>query len=166
VLRQLNAMDDQEVRAVLADFCAAPAWIAGMAAARPFATADAVFAASDAAANAVTPHDWREAFRYHPRIGERVAERPLSVAARAQAAREQSSTQDASAADIAALVEANCTYQINFGYVFIVCASGKTAPEMLDILRERLKNDAETELRVASDEQRKITRLRLERLLG
>jgi allantoicase len=166
VLRQLNAMDDQEVGAALADFCAAPAWIDRMAASRPFATPAAVLTASDAAAEAVGADDWREAFRHHPRIGERAAERRQSDAAQAASAREQSAAQDASATDLAALADGNRAYQDRFGYVFIVCASGKTAPEMLAILRARLNNDPETELRLASEEQRKITRLRLERLLG
>lgn len=166
VLRQLNAMDDQEVPAALADFCAAPAWIERMAASRPFATPAAALSASDAAAAAVSADDWREAFRHHPRIGERAAERPQSDAAQAASAREQSAAQNASAADLAALAEGNGAYQDRFGYVFIVCASGKTAAEMLAILRDRLKNDPGTEWRVAADEQRKITRLRLEGLLG
>ena len=122
--------------------------------------------ASDAAATGVDPDDWREAFRHHPRIGERAAERTQSVAAQALSAREQSAARRASAGDLTALAEANRAYQDRFGYVFIVCASGKTAPEMLSILRDRMKNDPDTELRVATDEQRKITRLRLERLLG
>ena len=166
VLRQLNAMDDQELGAALADFCAAPDWIDRMAASRPFATPAAVLAASDAAAEAVSADDWREAFRHHPRIGERAAERRQSDAALAASAREQSTAQDASAADLAALAEGNRAYQDRFGYVFIVSASGKSAPEILAILRDRLKNDPGSELRVAAGEQRKITRLRLERLLG
>jgi allantoicase len=166
VLRQLNAMDDQEIRAALADFCAAPAWIERMAASRPFASAAAVLAADEAAADAAGPDDWREAFRHHPRIGERAAERPQSDAARTLSAREQSASREASPADLAALAEGNRAYQDRFGYVFIVSAAGRTAPEMLAMLRDRLKNDAETELRVAAGEQRRITRLRLERLLG
>jgi allantoicase len=166
VLRQLNAMDEQEVGAALADFCAAPAWIERMVTSRPFATPVAVLSASDAAAAAAGADDWREAFRHHPRIGERAAERAQSEAAQAQSVREQSAAQHASAADLAALADGNRAYQDRFGYVFIVCAAGKTAPEILSILRDRLKNDPETELRVAADEQRKITRLRLERLLG
>src|SRR4029077_19967934 len=78
VLRQLNASDEPEIRATLADFCAAPAWIARMAASRPFATSAAVLAAADEAADAVEPDDWREAFRHHPRIGEGAAERAQS----------------------------------------------------------------------------------------
>ena len=89
-----------------------------------------------------------------------------SGAAQALSAQEQSAVLDASFADLAALSEGNRVYQDRFGYVFIVCASGKTASEMLAILKGRLTNDPDTELRVAADEQRKITRLRLERLLG
>jgi allantoicase len=166
VLRQLNAMDDQEIRPALADFCAAPAWIERMAASRPFATPSAVLTAADTAADAVGPDDWREAFKHHPPIGGRTAERRQSDAARTLSAREQSAAQQASPADIAALAEGNRAYQDRFGYVFIVCAAGRTAPEMLAMLRDRLKNDPETELRVAAGEQRHITRLRLERLFG
>jgi allantoicase len=166
VLRQLNAMDGQEVRAALADFCAAPAWIERMAASRPFAAPAAVLAAADAAADAVEPDGWREAFRHHPRIGERAAERQQSYAAQAMSAQEQSVAHDASFDDLSALAEGNRAYQDRFGYVFIVCATGKTAPEMLAMLRDRLKNDPDSELRVAMGEQRRITRLRLERLFG
>jgi allantoicase len=166
VLRQLNAMDEQEIRAALADFCAAPAWIGRMAASRPFATPADVLRAADAAADATGPDDWREAFRHHPRIGESAAERPQSDAARTLSAREQSASRQASPADLAALAEGNRAYQDRFGYVFIVSAAGRTAPELLAILRDRLKNDAATELGVAAGEQRRITRLRLERLLG
>lgn len=166
VLRQLNALDDQEIRGALADFCAAPAWIGRMAASRPFAAPAAVLSASDAAAEATGPDDWREAFRHHPRIGETAAERPQTDAGRTLSAREQSASRGASPADLEALAEGNRAYQDRFGYVFIVSAAGRTAAEMLAILRDRLKNDAETELRVAAGEQRRITRLRLERLLG
>jgi len=166
VLRQLNAMDAQEIGATLADFCAAPAWIARMAASRPFATPAAVLAAADAAADAVGPDDWREAFRHHPPIGEQAAERPQSDTARAASSREQSAAREASASDLTALAEGNRAYQEKFGHVFIVCATGRTAAEMLALLRERLPNDPETEVRIAASEQRRITRLRLERLLG
>jgi allantoicase len=166
VLRQLNAMDGQEVRAALADFCAAPAWIERMAASRPFAAPAAVLTAADAAADALEPDGWREAFRHHPRIGERSAERQQSYAAQAMSAQEQSAAHDASFDDLSALAEGNRAYQDRFGYVFIVCATGKTAPEMLAMLRDRLTNDPDSELRVAMGEQRRIMRLRLERLLG
>ena len=166
VLRQLNAMDDQEIRAALADFCAAPAWIDRMAASRPFATPAAVLTAADTAADAVKPDDWREAFAHHPPIGERAAERRQSDTAQTLSAQEQSAAGRASPSEIAALAEGNRAYMDRFGYVFIVCATGRTAAEMLAMLRDRLKNDPETEWRVAAGEQRRITRLRLENLLA
>jgi allantoicase len=166
VLRQLNAMDVPELRALLADFCAAPAWIDQVAKARPYASAEAVFAASDAAARSVSPDDWREAFRHHPRIGERAAEKRQSNAAQTLSSQEQAAASAASAADLTLLAEANRDYEQRFGHVFIVSAGGRSAGEILGIMRDRMKNDPETEVTVAAGEQKKITRLRLERLLG
>ena len=166
VLRQLNAMDAPEARALLADFCAAPAWIERVAAARPFASPDAVFAASDAAGEAVSADDWREAFRHHPRIGERSAEREQSDAARTLSSQEQSAAASASSTDLTALAEANRQYEERFGHVFIVAAAGRSAAEILANLRERMRNDPATEIKTAAAEQKKITRLRLERVLG
>jgi OHCU decarboxylase len=139
--------------------------MARVASARPFRSADAVFAAADAANAAVTPDGWLEAFRHHPRIGERSAERSQSEAARQSSSREQASAGDASAGDAAALAKANRDYELKFGHIFVICASGRTAAEMIAALQERMRNDPRTELAVAAGEQKKITRLRLERLL-
>ena len=166
VVRQLNAMDGPELRGVLADFCAAPAWIEQVAAARPFASAAAVLTAADAAAESVPLDDWREAFRHHPRIGERAAEKRQSDAARTLSSREQAAVTNAAQPDLAALAEGNRLYEDRFGHVFIVAAAGRSAAEMLAMLHDRLKNDPGTEIGVAAAEQRKITRLRLERVLG
>ncbi len=164
-LRQLNAVDAPELRALLADFCAAPSWVERVGAARPYASADALLKAAEAANHATTIDDWREAFRHHPRIGERKAEREQSATANDLSSREQAGVQGASASEMAALAQANHAYENRFGHVFIVCASGRTSSEMLADLRERMNNDPETELQVAAREQQKITRLRLERLL-
>src|SRR5258708_21402511 len=137
-----------------------------MAAARPLAAPTAVLAAAEAAAGAGGADDWREAFRHHPRIGERAAERRQSAAAQALSAREQSAVEQASESDLAALADGNRCYEDRFGYPYIVYATGRTVPQMLAIVRHRLKNDDESELRVAAGEQRRITRRRLERLLG
>jgi allantoicase len=166
VLRQLNAMDAPEARALLADFCAAPAWIERVVAARPFASPEAVFAASDAAGDSVAAGDWREAFRHHPRIGERSAEKAQSDAARTLSSQEQSAAASASSADLTALAEANRQYEQRFGHVFIVAAAGRGAGEILGNLRERMQNDPAKEIEIAAAEQKKITRLRLERVLG
>jgi allantoicase len=166
MLQFLNALSDAEVRVTLADYCAAPEWISRMAAARPYQRADAVLSAADAALDALGRDDWVEAFRHHPRIGERTAERPQSVDAIAASAREQSGVSTAVKSERDALAEANGDYERRFGHVFIICAAGKTAPEILSALRSRLANDPDTELRVAADELRCIARLRLERHFG
>src|SRR5262249_48146236 len=142
----------------------APEWLDRVAAARPYSSAAALLSASEQAADAVSPAGWREAFRHHPRIGERQAGRPQTAAAQASSSREQEGGGQASAADRAALAEGNRAYETKFGQPFIVCASGKSVPELLALLRGRLNNDAETELRVAAAEQRQITKLRLSRL--
>jgi allantoicase len=166
VLRELNAMDDPEVRARLADFCGAPSWIGAMIAARPFASPRALLDAAETAFARVDRGGWLEAFRHHPRIGERSAERTQSSAASESSAREQSAVDAAAAAERDALAQANRDYETRFGHVFVVCASGKPVDEIQRALLDRMGNDPDTELRVAADEQKKITRLRLERLLG
>ena len=162
----LNVMDEPELRAALANYLSAPAWIDRMMASRPFATPAALFAASDAAADALRDEQWLEAFRHHPRIGERTAERAQSDVSSGWSAREQSAVHGATAADVAALAEANREYERRFGHVFIVCASGRSARDMLAALRARLGNHPSMELKTAAAEQRTITRLRFEKVLG
>jgi allantoicase len=166
VVRQLNAVDEPELGALLADFCAAPEWVAAVAAARPFASAKALTSAADGAWESVSRDGWLEAFCHHPRIGERAAQRGQSAAAAQASEREQSRAAGADAAEREALAAANREYEQRFGHVFIVSAAGRTAGEILQALRERMRNDPDTELRVAADEQRKITRSRLEAVVG
>ena len=165
VLRQLNASDEPQLRGLLADFCAAPEWIERLAAARPFSSSAALQSASERAAEHVSDAGWREAFRHHPRIGEDTPERSQSASAQAQSRREQSGVERASAEARDELAEGNRAYEARFGYPFIVRASGKSVSEMLAMLRQRLRNDPDAELRVAAGEQREITKLRLSRLL-
>jgi 5-hydroxyisourate hydrolase / 2-oxo-4-hydroxy-4-carboxy-5-ureidoimidazoline decarboxylase len=110
----------------------------------------------------LTPADWREAFAAHPRIGEKKQDQ--EDRSRRWSEEEQSGAAGAREAVLADLAEANRIYEERFGYIFIVCATGKSAEEMLALLRARLKNDPETEVRIAAEEQRKITRLRLEKM--
>ena len=110
--------------------------------------------------------DWLEAFRAHPKIGEKKTASTQSEQAEAWSAQEQSSTQNASSGTMAALAEGNREYEQRFDFIFIVCASGKSSEEMLAILNDRLTNERDQELRIAAEEQRKITRLRLERFLN
>jgi allantoicase len=160
----LNAMSAERARASLTNCCGSSAWVEQMAAARPFGTAD-LFNAADRVWNSLPEDDWREAFAHHPRIGERGRAAAQSAEAHRWSAGEQSQAQEAAPETFAALAEGNRAYEERFGYVFLVCATGRTSEEILDALRRRLANDPATELREAAAEQAKITRLRLEKLL-
>lgn len=156
-LDDLNALPDDEAAAAFLRCCGSIRWARLMAAARPFASADAVAAAADSAGASIDRADWLEAFGAHPMIGERTES--------SWAAGEQAGSRSASDDMRSRLAKGNQTYHERFGYIFIVCATGKSADEMLGLLEGRLTNGAETELRVAAGEQRKITRLRLAKLL-
>ena len=133
---------------------------------RPFADLDRLLGKAEGIWWALSEEDWLEAFRAHPKIGEQKAAAVQSEQARNWSAQEQSGVDDAALATKAAMAAGNQEYEERFGFIFIVCASGRTSEEMLAILHERLQNDPRTELRVAAEEQRKITRLRLEKLLN
>ena len=109
--------------------------------------------------------DWLEAFSAHPRIGGRQAQRPQDAQARTWSEHEQAGARGIDEATQDELAQANRAYEEKFGHIFIVCATGKTAAEMLALLRARLPNNPGVELRNAADEQRKITQLRLEKIL-
>ena len=142
-----------------------------MTAARPFDTAAAIGATADAVWWSLDRADWREAFAAHPTIGSGASGRSggsgrsHGLDTSEWSAREQAGVASASAGLRERLAAANREYERRFGYIFIVCATGKSADEMLAILEQRLANDPETELRVAAEEQGKITRLRLLKLL-
>jgi len=156
----LNALSPDEARAALARCCGSGRWVAGMLARRPFASPEDLHAAADDAWRALGRDDFLEAFAAHPRIGETSGEK----AGGTWSADEQARAAGRSADDAAALRALNQAYAERFGYIFIICATGKTAPEILAALRARLPNDGESELAVAAAEQAKITRIRLERL--
>jgi OHCU decarboxylase len=115
---------------------------------------------AESAWTALGPRDWLDSLAAHPRIGERGGHAPASSEA------EQRRVTTAAAETLAVLAHENREYERRFGHVFLISASGRTADEILAALRERLRNDPATELRIAADEQRKITRLRLEKLLN
>ena len=163
---RLNALPADQAERELLTCCGARAWARRMAEARPFADEAALFETADAVWWGLTEADWLEAFRSHPKIGEKKAEAGQTGREKAWSAGEQSGMDAAADATRAALAEGNRAYAARFGHIYIVCATGKTADEMLSILRSRLDNDAATELRVAAEEQRKITRIRLEKLLA
>jgi len=134
-----------------------------MTAARPFHTDAALFAAADRIWHDLTPKDWREAFLAHPRIGDRPAAAHASTAA--WSSREQAGMESATADTARALAEGNRAYEEKFGHVFLICATGKSATDMLIALRERMDNLPEAEIRVAAKEHAQITRIRLGKLV-
>jgi OHCU decarboxylase len=144
--------------------CGAAHWVEEMLARRPFRTRGVMLSAADDVWRSLDEADWQEAFSHHPRIGERTGAAPQDERARAWSGSEQMGMHDAAAELRAALAEANAAYEARFGYICIICATGKSAEELLAITRARLANAPRVELRVAAEEQRKITRLRLEKL--
>jgi 2-oxo-4-hydroxy-4-carboxy-5-ureidoimidazoline decarboxylase len=168
VLARWNGLPAKEAEREISPCCGSSAWARGVVARRPFANADALLAASDKIWRALGEKDWLEAFRAHPRIGESKAQTPVHAQSAAWSAQEQTGLAKESGAESikAALAEGNREYERRFGQIFIVCASGKSGAEMLEILRRRLHNDAATELLEAAEQQRQITRLRLERWMA
>ncbi len=131
----------------------------------PFADVEELLSTADEVWWALRARDWQEAFSSHPKIGARNSERPQGAQGQAWSEQEQAGANDAEQATLDELAAANRAYEDKFGHIFIVCATGKTAAQMLGILRARLANDPGIELRNAAAEQRKITRLRLDKLL-
>jgi OHCU decarboxylase len=170
-LKRLNALPAAQAEAQLLASCGASRWARGMVARRPFGNFAELLAAGDEIWRSLGREDWLEAFARHPQIGEKAIEKrieaqPGQPLSSRWSAEEQSGAQRNSADIMARLAEGNRAYLRRFGYIFIVCATGKTAEEMLAILERRLQNDASAELTIAAEEQRRITRLRLEKLLG
>lgn len=135
-------------------------WAARVVAGRPYTGIDDVMRSAEAAWSGLPDADWLRAFAAHPRIGERGGHAPESSDV------EQKRVTGGAAETLATLAHENRAYEARFGHVFLISASGRTAEEILAALRERMGNDPATELRIAAHEQRKITRLRLEKLLN
>jgi OHCU decarboxylase len=133
---------------------------------RPFPDLEYVLDTADKVWAGLERADWLEAFRHHPAIGEKRGNAKQSATARRWSAGEQSAAQKAPQKTLAALAAANVEYQAKFGRAFLICATGKSSEEILKNLQQRLSNDSEAELRITAEEQRKITRLRLEKLLA
>jgi 2-oxo-4-hydroxy-4-carboxy-5-ureidoimidazoline decarboxylase len=140
------------------------AWAEALAALRPFATPFDLTCSADLVWKSLTPADWQQAFDSHPRIGEHKA-KAATQASLAMSASEQSAA-NPDAATLAELAAANQLYEQTFGRIFIVCATGKSAAEMLAILNRRLHNDPATELLEAAEQQRQITQIRLRKWLS
>lgn len=161
-LQTFNTSPADVVRPALLACCAAPRWVDAVLAGRPYGTEADLVRAADEAARDFTAADVEQALAAHPRIGER-AEGEHAEAAWSR--REQAAV-DTDQATAQALAEGNRAYEERFGRVFLICASGLSADQVLASLRSRLDNDVETEAAVVADELRRIALLRLERVLS
>ncbi len=164
-LEQLNQAAKETAQARFLDCCGSQTWARIMAEARPFTDAAALIKQAEQIWLNLEAQHWLEAFAAHPKIGARKAapKQPAQSARWSNA--EQSGTQNAADSLRDELENANRLYEEKFGFIFIVCATGKSAEEMLDLCRRRLHNDADSEIRIAADEQRKIMEIRLKKLL-
>lgn len=165
-LPDLNALAPAARAEALATCCGATAWVAALNAQFPFASASALYEVADRTWHNLSEADWREAFTHHPKIGDVRALKEKFASTAAWAAGEQGAMKQAPDETLAALAAGNAAYERRFGYIFIVCATGKSADEMLALLQARLPHDPSQEIHVAMGEQAKITRLRLEKLLA
>jgi 2-oxo-4-hydroxy-4-carboxy-5-ureidoimidazoline decarboxylase len=163
-LAQINAGSDDEARQAFLRCCGSSRWAGEMARLRPFDSEDSLFVAGERIWNSLDRPDRLEAFAAHPKIGDLAALRAKFATTAAWAAAEQGGVAGAGEHVIRDLAELNVLYEQRFGYIFIVCATGKSAEEMLDLLRRRLSHIPSQEIEVAADEQWKITRIRLEKL--
>ena len=164
-LADLNSLTREEAQKELLKCCGSGVWAKRLAAHHPYANIDQVLEQSETIWWSLAPDDWLEAFRSHPKIGEQKAEVATTKAAEKWAEQEQSGTHNAQEEVLAELAELNLRYEERFGFIFIVCATGKTASEILSLLRQRINNHPDEELRIAAAEQAKITALRILKLL-
>ena len=155
-LDQLNALSPAAAKGELERCCGSERWAAAMTGRRPYGTTDELYRSAEDMWWSLEAADWLEAFSHHPRIGER---------ATGWAKEEQAGVGPASRSAMEAIAALNREYEQRFNHVFLICATGKCADEMLSEVRRRLTNDPAPELRIAAAEQAQITRLRLEKLL-
>jgi 2-oxo-4-hydroxy-4-carboxy-5-ureidoimidazoline decarboxylase len=164
VLTQWNSLDAATAAREILPYCGSCAWAERLAALRPFADPEELFAASDRVWAGLAANDWKEAFDSHPRIGQQHA-RSATAESLAWSSEEQRAAMSSEDAVKLALADGNRQYEERFGRIFIVCAAGKSAAEILATLTARMSRTAD-ELLEAAEQQRQITQLRLRRWLG
>ena len=164
-LAWLNSLPPVEAEKELLQCCGSTRWAQQMATARPYRTLENLTATANELWWSLDRNDWLEAFRSHPKIGEKKAADPVSTQASQWSGQEQAGVTAASQETVDSLASLNRAYEEKFGFIFIICATGKTSAEMMSSLRERLEHDAVDELPIAATEQSKITALRLNKLL-
>jgi 2-oxo-4-hydroxy-4-carboxy-5-ureidoimidazoline decarboxylase len=166
VIARWNGLPLEEAAREILPCCGSETWATRLASKRPIPEEAALLAVSDEIWRGLSEADWLEAFRSHPRIGESRVETTVAPQSSAWSEQEQQKAASAEEAVKMALKWGNREYEQKFGHIFIVCATGKSASEILEILRRRLHNDDATELQQAAEEQRKIMHLRLKKWIA
>lgn len=161
----MNQLSAGEVENELLKCCGSSEWARRMLEQKPFENVDDLIRKAESIWWSLEPRDWLDAFHSHPKIGEQQAARATAVEAQKWSSEEQAGIGESAPDTIAELAELNRRYEEKFGYIFIVCASGKSSGEIRSILRQRIENAQDEELRNAASEQAKITELRLRKLL-
>jgi 2-oxo-4-hydroxy-4-carboxy-5-ureidoimidazoline decarboxylase len=164
-IEAINSASEEQARHSFRQCCTSERWVEGMVADRPYHSPEALVAAADTNWKNLSEADYLQAFDGHPKIGDVSSLKAKYADTKSLAAGEQSSVDAANDDTIQALAQGNSDYEDKFGFIFIVCATGKSATEMLELLQARLPNDRSSELRNAAEEQRKIFHIRLEKLL-
>ena len=165
-LEKLDALSSRDAVTFFRQCCGSAAWAMRMEALRPFHDAVRLHAAAGDVWNGLSEAEWKEAFSHHPKIGDLASVRTKRTSTAALAEGEQSGIQRASERMLQSLADGNRLYEAKFGYIFIVCATGKSAEAMLTILLRRLDSLPGDELAIAAAEQAKITALRIDKLVG
>jgi OHCU decarboxylase len=164
-LEQLNKLPKDKAEATFLDCCGSTEWAKRMAAERPFGMIENLYQSAESIWSSLSSADHLEAFASHPKIGSKKPAPKQQAKSAKWSSNEQSGLETANDEVKNDLAEANRLYLEKFGFIFIVCATGKSAAEMLAICRARLRNSLATELQIAAEEQRKITEIRLNKLL-
>ena len=164
-LETLNSASPEAARDLLRQCCTSDLWVERMTGSRPFANADSLRKSADKHWKGLDEGDYLQAFDGHPKIGNVSSLKAKYAKTKSLAAGEQSSVNTASDEIIDRLAAGNTNYENKFGFIFIVCASGKSAAEMVDLLEKRLPNTRSAELLNAAEEQRLIFQIRIEKML-
>lgn len=165
-LEELNTVSQPQLREELLKCCGSSTWAKMMMTYFPTDNMEELLENAEELWSECSEDDWKEAFSSHPKIGDVESLTKKFAATAHWASGEQNAVNTASNETIAALAEGNRLYEEKFGYIFIVCATGKSAAEMLALLKERLDNKPEDEIKVAAAEQLNITKLRLQKLIA
>mgnify|MGYP000701449822 CR=1 FL=1 len=164
-LEELNALSEDKATHAFMQCCTSSTWVARLVAARPFSDEAALREAANEAWKGLAESDYLEAFEGHPKIGDVNSLRAKYANTKELASGEQSSVNEATEEVLQTLAKGNDDYETKFGFIFIVCATGKSAKEMSDLLQARLPNDRAQELINAAEEQRKIFHIRIDKAL-